>query len=369
MGRKKNTPEKIKELEDKKNLEPKRQYNKKPAISQQMENQNPDVNSNENKTGTENTEQNQNSNKSNTENTTQQNTDEHEKKIETTSQEKPVEKTQEQKLVNESELQGKGLTGPFAGNPEGRAHSRPIIDHTLTKDIPEPDFNVPDPKVQIQSEQAKVEAAQPLIPPSPEIQNLTPDEKQAAAEQLTDLVLSGYDKLHSFARWYLTVDEEKLQEAQLEGRIDLNMEVRNLPDRKTGRDITVQRFFDGYNQTIKEDMVVDKELIAEIRPAMIRTCVKHNWGVSDDAYIFVKLGVDVATKFTMVIGLKKTANKMFKICEQLKTENAAALQMAINLEKRKYLTARAKLAGMENPHLATEEEITAAENTPKKAAA
>lgn len=148
----------------------------------------------------------------------------------------------------------------------------------------------------------------------------TPEQIQSEAAQLVDMLLKGYEKLHGLGRWAGKVDETELVQEHMSGKIDLNTE---LPlGRKS---ITVKEFFHEYNASIDENIVVDDEFKEKIKPPLIRIAIKRGWALGDEMYVGMLLGEDLATKASMLIGLKKSANLVLKACHDLmKKKNGAA---------------------------------------------
>lgn len=140
----------------------------------------------------------------------------------------------------------------------------------------------------------------------------TPEEIQSQAAQTADLLIKGYDKLHMLGRWAGRVDESELSQMHAKGKINLD---QILPlGRKS---ITVQDFFAEYNAGINENIVVSQEFKDNIRPPLIRECVRRGWLMNDMTYILVLLGEDVVAKTSMLVGLKKSANLVLDACKTM----------------------------------------------------
>lgn len=141
---------------------------------------------------------------------------------------------------------------------------------------------------------------------------MTEAEMQSQAKQTVDLMLKGYEKLHTLGRWLGKVDENELATLHAEGKIDLN---RTLPvGLKT---ITVQRFFSEYNQGIDQSIVVTDEFKAAIRPPLERICLKRRWFLSDEVYVAMLVSDDLATKVSLLVALKKSCNLVLKAVQEM----------------------------------------------------
>jgi hypothetical protein len=131
-------------------------------------------------------------------------------------------------------------------------------------------------------------------------------------------MLKGYDKLHMLGRWAGKVDEGELNQLHAKGKINLE---QVLPIGK--KSITVGAFFSEYNAGIDENIVVSEEFKTNIRPPLERICIKRGWLLGDEAYVLSLLGEDVATKVSMLVGLKKSANLVLGACQQMMIQQNA----------------------------------------------
>ena len=145
------------------------------------------------------------------------------------------------------------------------------------------------------------------------------EEIKNEAEQLVKLLLKGYDKLHGLGRWAAKQDPSELTELHLAGKINLQQE---LPlGRKT---ITVQQFFAEYNEGIDENIVVTDEFKDTITPPLVRIAIKRGWTLGDEMFVAMVVSEDLATKASMLIGLKKSANLVLEACHEfMKKQNKA----------------------------------------------
>lgn len=247
--------------------------------------------------------------------------------------ETPEVKTQEINMDDKS-LQGNQTYTPFQGNAENREYATPKIDPNLTQDIPEPTIILANPiEQQKLAEQAK-QKSEPLLPPNPAMVDpkTTPEEQRQGAEQLTDMLLGGYDKLHGIARWYCKMDEEDLQEAAMDGKIDPNMPTSLEKRDKTGM-VTVEGFYQNFNKGVDQVIVVSDEFKEAVRDPLVRVCMKYGWGLSDEQFLAMKFTEDAATKVSMVVGFKKTSNKFFKLFSKQFMDQTAAIREQNELKR------------------------------------
>ena len=80
------------------------------------------------------------------------------------------------------------------------------------------------------------------------VSDLDPEDKKFAHENLVDTVLGGYEMLHTFAKRWATLSEEKLIEKEKKGEIDLRMQVMVSPVQA----LSVFDFVNNYNKQVGE---------------------------------------------------------------------------------------------------------------------
>lgn len=147
----------------------------------------------------------------------------------------------------------------------------------------------------------------------------TPEEIRTEAEQMVAMLIRGYEKLHGFGRWAGKIDNSMLINQHLAGKIDLNL---MLPLSNKGP-VPVSGFFNNYNASIDENIVVTDKFKEEIKPPLVRIAIKREWALGDELFVLFLLSEDLATKISMLIGLKKAANSVLEACYSLmKQKNA-----------------------------------------------
>jgi len=203
-----------------------------------------------------------------------------------------------------------------------------VIENTGEGEIPEPDFTPPPepPPGEAPPDMGGDPSAPSGSGGSPiedtgfqEVTELPADQKRIAAEQLTTVMLGGYKKLHALGRWYAKMPEDKVNELTLEDKIDPNM---NVPLNETGtKHATIAEFIADYNDQVEEGMQVSEEFIEVVEPAMVRVCIKHGWGLTDEWLLAYMFGEDLSTKAGMLYGYKKTMNMCLEAFQKAHAEN------------------------------------------------
>lgn len=225
---------------------------------------------------------------------------------------------------------------PLGGNKVSRTYSKPVIDPALA--------NTVIPEANIQTESISTEKAQemmknasqgadntPVIPPVEGFSNLTPNEKQLAAEKTADLVLGAYDRLHWLGRKFVTVDMEDLADDHRRGEINQNLVAFDDEEDPNGG-ITIKEYFEDFNGQVEEEFTVTEDFKNAVRPPLERVCLKRGWGASDEMYLLFKFGEDMAMKAGMLVGFKKLTNRYMQEFKDDHAKHKAAVAEGVRKE-------------------------------------
>jgi len=141
------------------------------------------------------------------------------------------------------------------------------------------------------------------------VSDLDDKDKQFAHENLVDTVLGGYEMLHTFARRWATLTEEKLIEKERKGEIDLRMQIMVSPVQS----LPLFEFVGNYNKQVEETLTVDEEFVEKVRPIMVRIAAKRGLGMTDEQNLMVMFGKDILEKGMQVVGFKKSLNNILEM--------------------------------------------------------
>ena len=141
------------------------------------------------------------------------------------------------------------------------------------------------------------------------VSDLDDKDKQFAHENLVDTVLGGYEMLHTFARRWATLTEEKLIEKEKKGEIDLRMQIMVSPVQS----LPLFEFVGNYNKQVEETLTVDEEFVEKVRPIMVRIAAKRGLGMTDEQNLMVMFGKDILEKGMQVVGFKKSLNNILQL--------------------------------------------------------
>ena len=158
---------------------------------------------------------------------------------------------------------------------------------------------------------------------NPQMEELDNKDKKLAAKQLVQTVLDGYEMLHEVGKNFVKYPEEKLQEKIINQEIDPTMEI---PLDENGNTTNPVEFFQSFNEQAEEAISYDPEFGDKVRPAMERVFAKKGWGMTDEQYLLIAFGKDIAWKSVQIMNLKKTANGIMNTFEKLQKDKIEAIR-------------------------------------------
>ena len=202
-----------------------------------------------------------------------------------------------------------GNYNPFGESVVERDYTKPK--QTLTSEqrrpIEEPTFEPPPiggyPE---DMEEGEVEAPNVF---DERVSDLDAEDKKFAHENLVDTVLGGYEMMHTFARRWATLTEEKLIEKEKKGEIDLRMQIMVSPVKA----LPLFEFVQNYNKQVEETLTVDEEFVEKVRPIMVRIAEKRGLGMTDEQNLMVLFGKDILEKGMQVVGFKKSLTNILDL--------------------------------------------------------
>jgi hypothetical protein len=158
---------------------------------------------------------------------------------------------------------------------------------------------------------------------NPQMEELDNKDKKLAAKQLVQTVLDGYEMLHEVGKNFVKYPEEKLQEKIINQEIDPTMEI---PLDENGNTTNPVEFFQSFNEQAEEAISYDPEFGEKVKPAMERVFAKKGWGMTDEQYLLIAFGKDIAWKSVQIMNLKKTANGIMNTFEKLQKDKIEAIR-------------------------------------------
>lgn len=214
-------------------------------------------------------------------------------------------------LEDEIEIGDIDFESPIDAPVIERSYNKVEVDDTIG-DIPEPDFVNSTPTFEEEMEEQS--APEPEPSPfdnvtNPAMENLDKKERKEASSQLVTTVLDAYEMIHPLFAKIGSINESKVQDKILNGEINPEL---SIPISEDGTSVNALEYAQTYNEQVKEAVKYAPEFGEKVRPAMERVFAKKGWGMTDEQYLMVAFGKDLAVKATMMIALRKQGNEMIK---------------------------------------------------------
>lgn len=132
---------------------------------------------------------------------------------------------------------------------------------------------------------------QPEEPINPKLKDLPSKEKTNAAKQGAAMAMNGYEALHNFANWMLTIDEKNLKKMERKDEIDLR-----IPVPVNGRFVSMEAWVKAYNEEVQDSFTVDRSFKEEVIPVLERVMEKKGLGMTDEQTLVYLVAKDLAVK-------------------------------------------------------------------------
>jgi hypothetical protein len=177
-------------------------------------------------------------------------------------------------------------------------------------DIPEPDF-MPPPMNPIVSIDEKKQEFKPKEPFNPQVKQMSNKDKRMGSKRVAEMLMTAYKWVNQFADAGLQFNERKIAKMQMEGEIDLTV---NIPVSPTDS-MTAGEFIQEFNNQSKGTITVTKEFEEEVMPVLIDVLEEEGITVTKKQELAFLVGKDIAVKGFMAyqsIQVKKDTLKMIQ---------------------------------------------------------
>ena len=145
---------------------------------------------------------------------------------------------------------------------------------------------------------------------NPAMNDLSDREKNQASEQLADIILDGYEKLHELGNFAIQIKERKLKKLEKEGKISTSMQI---PYDDAGNTISINEFVNDYNSQVSTALKVEPEFKAEVKPPLVRVLAKKGAGMTDEAFLLTKFGMDLVPKMVIIGSILRSQKEMIEM--------------------------------------------------------
>lgn len=199
-----------------------------------------------------------------------------------------------------------------------KAYTKSAVDpKDANAPIPEPVFTPP-PMNAGQQQAGNTPPSTPPPPVNPQLKDLPQKEKTNAAKQAAAMVMNGYEALHQFGNWTLTIDEKNLKKMERNNELDMN-----IPIPVNGRFVPLEAWINAYNSQTSDSFTVSKSFKEEATPVLERVFEKKGIGMTDEQTLIYLFSKDLAVKGIQWAALrstrKDTLNQLKDLTEAYRT--------------------------------------------------
>lgn len=193
-----------------------------------------------------------------------------------------------------------------------KAYTKPNVKfnaNDMNNDIPEPSFIPPPMGSDEMNEEDKIK--KPREPFNQEMKDMPKKDKHDAANKVAQMIMTGYKWANSYADSKLLFDPKKIQKMEINGEINLSVQV---PISATDT-ISAGEFIQEYNDQSKDTIIVSKEFEEDFVPALTKVLEKRGVGMTEEQYCVYLLGKDMVVKGFLIaqsISVKKEMLAMLK---------------------------------------------------------
>lgn len=198
----------------------------------------------------------------------------------------------------------------------------------ILNDIPEPSYMPPPPSGNDDDEfdlderpmdKGKKNTEKPgkQQPPKPEgimpeLNELDDDDKREAAKRLAETLLDGYEWAKGFGNSMCRISDKKIRRAIANGEINPNVQI----PWTGGEWIKFTHFVDDFNEQAASSLKADPKFRKKIMPPLVRVLQKKGAGMSDEAFIMVTIGQDLAVSAGIVFQMRQTIKEVFAMAAE-----------------------------------------------------
>ena len=181
-----------------------------------------------------------------------------------------------------------------------KAYSKTTVDpKDANAPIPEPIFTPP--PISGGQPNGNTPPNTPPQPVNPQLKDLPQKEKTNASKQAAAMVMNGYEALHQFGNWTLTIDEKNLKKLERNNELDMN-----IPIPVNGRFVPLNAWIDAYNTQTADAFSVSKSFKEEVTPVLERVLEKKGIGMTDEQTLVYLFSKDLAVKGIQWASLRST---------------------------------------------------------------
>jgi len=133
------------------------------------------------------------------------------------------------------------------------------------------------------------------------------------SRQLVKIIVKGYKWLFEQGYNFLELSDEKIKKQALNGKIEYEVLFVEMPLNESGtQTVTIYEFIEDYNKNLKTATTVDAEFLEEVEEVLTRIFVARGIGMSDEVYLAILVGSDMANRAVSIFSLKYSVSSIMK---------------------------------------------------------
>lgn len=222
-------------------------------------------------------------------------------------EEKELNKTTEAEIIDDFNPLDEAVN-----EKEYTKHNVRINPNDFNSDIPEPSFTPP-PMVGGLSQDEKSSKPKEKEPFNPQVKDMSKKDKQMASKRVADMCMTAYKWLNKFADSQLQFDERKIAKMEMEGQIDLSVEIPVSPTVS----MSAGEFIQEYNEQSRGTITVTKEFEEEVMPVLIDVLEEEGITMTKKQELAYLIGKDVSIKAFMGYQNYKVKKDTLKMLQEL----------------------------------------------------
>jgi len=230
-------------------------------------------------------------------------------------EEKELNKTTEAEIIDDFNPLDEAVN-----EKEYTKHNVRVNPNDFNSDIPEPSFTPP-PMVGGLSQDEKSSKPKEKEPFNPQVKDMSKKDKQMASKRVADMCMTAYKWLNKFADSQLQFDERKIAKMEMEGEIDLSVEIPVSPTVS----MSAGEFIQEYNEQSRGTITVTKEFEEEVMPVLIDVLEEEGITMTKKQELAYLIGKDVSIKAFMGYQnykvKKDTLNMLVELNKTIKASN------------------------------------------------
>ena len=194
-------------------------------------------------------------------------------------------------------------------------HNVKINPNDYVNDIPEPSF-MPPPMSGTTTLTNEEKEKKPKEPFNPASKQMSTKDKTMASERVAEMIMTAYKWGNKLADNSLQFNERKINKMQMDGEIDLSVQVPI----SQHESISAGEFIQEFNEQSRGTIVVTQEFEDEVMPVLTDVLAEEGIHMSKKQELAFLFGKDIAVKCFMAfqsINVKKDTLKMIKELGQL----------------------------------------------------